>query len=78
MHQDDINDDNHDMKEEAISVFEFEWCELDHNVQFALQKRVSCFAQVQHIEETRGGWNVSRDRHVVKFTTHICSSPYRL
>ena len=53
MHQDDISDDNHDMREEAISVFEFERCELDPNVAFALQKRVSCFAQVQHIEETK-------------------------
>ena len=27
----------------------------------------------------RGGWNVSRvDHHVVKFTTHRCSSPYQL
>ena len=53
VHQDDISDDNHDMKKEAISVVEFEWCELDHNVAFALQKRVSCFAQVQHTEETK-------------------------
>ena len=53
MHQDDISDDNRDMKEEAISVFEFERCELDHNVAFTLQKRVSCLAQVQHTEETK-------------------------
>ena len=43
-YQHDISDDNHDMRKEAISVVDFEQCELDHNVAFALQKRVSCFA----------------------------------
>ena len=53
VYQHDISDDNHDMRKEAISVVDFEQCELDHNVAFALQKRVNCFAQVQHIEEIK-------------------------
>jgi len=49
MHQDDISDDNHDIEEEAIAevkseIVDFEQHELDHDVAFALQKRVSCFA----------------------------------
>ena len=48
VYQHDISDDNHDMRKEAISVVDFEQCELDHNVAFALQKRVSCFASSTH------------------------------
>ena len=54
MHQDDISED---MEKETIAkvdieVVDFKQCELDHDIAFALQKRVSCFAHTLQLVYT--------------------------